>query len=83
MFRPLELASLELRGDCDVVLEAAEHNSISLQHANLTRLARENTKTPAKFCKLLLFFDSMNSLYTLVMEKPDFVQYDFGSKHCY
>ena len=48
-----ELPSLELQGDCDVVLEAAEHKSSSLQHANLTRLARDNTTSPAKFCKIL------------------------------
>ena len=71
----LELASLELRGDCDDVLEAAEHNSLSLQHVNLTRLARDNTKIPAKFCKILSYFDSITSLYTLVREKPDLVQY--------
>ena len=71
----LELASLELQGDCDVVLEAAEHNSISLQHANLTRLARDNTKSPANICKLLSCFDSMDYLYTLVREKPYCVHY--------
>ena len=71
----LELASLELRGDCDVVLETAEHNSLSLQHANLKRLARDNTKSPADFCKLLSCFESITSIYTLVMEKPDIVQY--------
>ena len=48
-----ELSSLELRGDCDVVLEAVEHKSSSLQHANLKRLARDNTTSPAKFCKIL------------------------------
>ena len=71
----LQIASLELRGDCDVVLEAAEHNSSSLQHANLTRLARDNTKSPAKFCKILSCFDSIISIFTLIREKPDFVQY--------
>ena len=44
-----ELASLKIRGDYDVVLEAAEHNSASLKSANLPRLARDNTKSPAKF----------------------------------
>ena len=73
--KALELASLELQGDCDVVLEAVEHNILSLQHANMTRLARDNTKSQAKFCKLLSCFDYMTSLYTLVREKPDFVQY--------
>ena len=48
-----ELASLELWGDCDVVIEAAEHNTSSLQHKNLTRLARDNTTSPSKFCKIL------------------------------
>ena len=71
----LQLASLELRGDCDVVLEAAEHNSYSLQHANLTRLARDNTTSPAKFCKILSCFDSITSIFTLIRERPDFVQY--------
>ena len=42
-----ELASLQLPGDCDVVLKEAEHNSPSLQHANMTKLARDNTKIPA------------------------------------
>ena len=70
----LQLASLEIQVDCDVVLEAAEHNSPSLQHSNLKRLARDNTKIPAKFCELLSCFDSMTSLYTLVREKPDFFQ---------
>ena len=47
--KAFELASLELQGDRDIVLEAAEHNSTSLQHANLTRIVRENTKTPTCF----------------------------------
>ena len=71
----MELASLELQDDCDVVIEAAERKSPSLQHANLTRLSKDNTKSPAKFCKLISCFDSMTSLYPLVKEKPDFVQY--------
>ena len=71
----LEFDSLELRGDCDVVLEAAEHNSSSVQYANLTRLARDNTTSPAKFCKILSCFDSITSIFTLIREKPDFVQY--------
>ena len=45
----LELVSLDIQGDCDVVIEAAEHNILSLQHANLKRLARYNTKSPANF----------------------------------
>ena len=71
----LEFASLELKGDCDVVLEAEEHNRYSSQHANLTRLARENRTSPAKFCKILSCFDSITSIFTLISEKPDFVQY--------
>ena len=71
----IEFSSLKLRGDCDVVLEAAEHNKSSLQHANLKRLARENTTSPAKFCKILSCFDSITSIFTLIMEKSDFVQY--------
>ena len=66
---------MELQGECDVVLEAVEHNSLSLEHTNLKRLARDNTKIPDKFCKLLSCFDAITSLYTLVREKPDFVQY--------
>ena len=61
-----EFDSLELWVDCNVVLETATHNSLSLQHANMTSLSRDNTKIPNKFCKLLLCFDSMTSLYTLV-----------------
>ena len=72
----LEFASLELQGDCDVVLEAAEHNHYSLKHANLTRLARDNTTSPAKFCKILSCFNSITSIFTLIREKPDFVQYE-------
>ena len=53
----LELSFLELWVDCDVVLEAAEHNNISLQHKNMTSITRNNTKIPAKFCKLLSCFD--------------------------
>ena len=71
----LEFHSLELRGDCDVVLEAAEDDSFSVQYANLTRLARDNTTSPAKFCKILSCFDSITSIFTLVRERPDFVQY--------
>ena len=71
----LEFASLDLRGDCDVVLEAAEHNSSSLQHANLKRLARDNTTSPAKFCKILSCFDSITSIFTFIREGPDVVQY--------
>ena len=71
----LEFASLELQGDCDVVLKAAEHNSSSLQHANLISLARDNTTSPAKFCKILSCFDSITSIFTLIRERPDFVQY--------
>ena len=71
----LEFSSLDLRGDCDVVLEAAEHNSSSLKHENLTRLAWENTTSPAKFCKILSCFDSITSIFTLIRENPDFVQY--------
>ena len=71
----LEFASLELWGDCDVVLEAADHNSSSLQHANLTRLVRDNTISPAKFCKILSCFDSITSIFTLIRERPDLVQY--------
>ena len=70
-----KFASLELQGDCDVVLEAAEHDSYLLQYANLTRLARDNTTIPAKFCKILSCFDSITSIFTLIREKPDFVQY--------
>ena len=72
----LKLASLELWGDCDVVLEAATHNSLSLDHTNMTSLVRDNTKSPAKFCKLLSCFDSITSLYTLIRDNPDFVQYE-------
>ena len=71
----LEFSSLELWGDCDVVLEAVEHESPSIQHANLTRLARDNTTSPAKFCKILSCFHSITSIFTLIREKPDFVQY--------
>ena len=71
----LEFASLELQGDCDVVLLAAEQYSYSLQHANLKRLARENTTSPAKFCKILSCFDPIISIFTLIRERPDFVQY--------
>ena len=70
-----ESASLGLQGDCYVVLEAVEHNSPSLQHANLTRLAKYNKKCPAKFYKLLSCCTSMTSIYTLIREKPNFVQY--------
>ena len=49
-----KLASLDIRGDCDVVLEAAEHNSSSLQHANLTRLASDNTTSHATLCRVTL-----------------------------
>ena len=49
----LEFSFLELRGDCDVVLEAADNNSSSLQHSNMTRLARDKKTSPAKFCKIL------------------------------
>ena len=52
-----QLSPLELQGGCDVVLEAAEHNSLSLQHTNLTRLVRDNTKTTRNICKLLSCFD--------------------------
>ena len=69
----LELASLELQGDCDVVLEAAEDDSYSLQHANLISLARDNTTSPAKFCKILSCFHSITSIFTLIRERPDFV----------
>ena len=71
----LEFASLDLRGDCDVVLEAAEHKSSSLQHANLTRLARDNTTSPARFCKIFACFQTITSIFTLIRESPDFVQY--------
>ena len=71
----LEFASLDLRGDCDVVLEAVEHNSSSLQHANLARLARDNTTSPAKFYKILSCLDSITSIFTLIRERPDFVKY--------
>ena len=71
----LEFASLELRGDCDVVLEAAEDDRYSLQHANLKRLSRDNTTSPAKFCKTLSCFDSITSIFTLIGETPDFVKY--------
>ena len=71
----LEFSSLELRGDCDVVLEAAEHNSYSLQHANLTRLSRDNRASPTKFGKILSCFHSITSIFTLIREKPGFVQY--------
>ena len=70
----LEFSSLELWGDCDVVLEAAEHNSSSLQYANLTRLARDNTTSPANFGKILSCFDSITSIFTLIGEKPNFVR---------
>ena len=53
----LEFASFELWGDCDVVLNAAGHDSSSICFANLTRLARDNTTSPAKFCKILSCFD--------------------------
>ena len=72
----LEFASFELWGDCDVVLNAAEHDSSSIYFANLTRLARDNTTSPAKFCKILSCFDSITSIFTLIREKPDFVQYE-------
>ena len=49
----LEFSSLELRGDCDVVLEAAEPKRLSIQFSNMTRLSRDNTTSPAKFCKIL------------------------------
>ena len=71
----LEFASLELQGDCDVVLDAAEHKNSSLQHTNLTRLARDNTTSPAKFCKILSCFDSITFIFTIIGEKPDFFQY--------
>ena len=71
----LGLAYFELRGDCDVVIEAAEDDSYSLQHANMTRLARDNTTSPAKFCKILSCFDPITSIFTLIRERPDFVQY--------
>ena len=74
-WRGLEFASLELQGDCDVVFEAAEHNSYSLQHANLTSLARGNTTSPAKFSKILSCFDSITSIFTFISEKPHFVKY--------
>ena len=71
-----EFASLQLRGDCDVVLEAAEHKRSSLQHSNLTRLASDNTTSPAKFCNILSCFDSITSIFTLIRKRPDFVQYE-------
>ena len=73
--KAFEFSSLKLWGDCDVVLEAAEHKKSSLQHANLKRLARENTTSPAKFCKILSCFDSITSIFTLNREKSYFVQY--------
>ena len=77
----LEFASLELHGDCDVVLEAAEHNSSSLQHANMTRLERENTASPAKFCKILSCFDSITSIFTLIRKSLILFIMDYCSKH--
>ena len=71
----LEFLSLELQCDCDVVIESAEHKSDSLQYSNLTRLARDNTTRPAKFCKFLSCFDSITSIFTLIGDKPNFFQY--------
>ena len=47
--RAFEFASSEIQGDCDVVIEAAEHNRSSLQHANMKKVARDNTTRHAKF----------------------------------
>ena len=44
-----EFYSLEVQGDCDVVLEEAENKISSLQRANLTSLVRDNTTSPPIF----------------------------------
>ena len=76
-----EFSSLQLRGDCDFVLEAAAHKKYSLQHANLTRLVRDNTTSPAKFCKILSCFDSITSILLSLGKGLIFSSMDYCSKH--